>query len=370
MSPRCYWRFKVYIPYNYLQNACCFFPTVTQPFYSIRSSTDELTDLHRMFDLDSRHKRMLSLSLVLAAGLYLTVILLTGYENIFAAMSRLGWQGWLILLACSFSNYLLRFLRWLLYLKRFGYHIPHGLHYHYYMSGFALTTTPAKAGETIRSLYLKSHGVKFHHSLAMFFTERFLDVVVVCMLAGLAVLAFTEYGRFIFITGAILLLFLPLLRSGLVVHTLQRLTLNIRSRRLRQLVLNLSSLLDAARSLLEWRLLYSGLIIGLLAWGIQGFAFYFILISLLVDIPWHIALSIYAISLLAGALSFVPGGIGTTEAVMGLLLLNSGADAVTAVAAPIISRLATLWFAVFLGLLSSLYLGAHQSRVRQTTSPT
>ncbi len=310
-----------------------------------------------MLNLSHRQKRSLALSLVMAATLYLIVIFLIGYRDILEAATRLGWHGWLFILICSLTNYLLRFMRWLMYLKRFGYEIPHFLHFHYYMSGFALTTTPGKAGETIRSLYMKTHGVRFSHSLAMFFTERFLDLVVITLLATLAILSFTEYGRFILSAAIVLILFLPLLRSGLVVHSLQRLTVVIRYHRLRLLVLHLSSLLDSARVLLEWRMLYSGMLIGLLAWAIQGFAFYYILMTMHTGIPWHIAMSIYAISLLAGALSFIPGGIGTTEAVMGLLLLNTGADPVTAVAVPLISRLSTLWFAVGLGLLSSLFLG-------------
>ncbi len=102
--------------------------------------------------------------------------------------------------------------------------------------------------------------------------------------------------------------------------------------------------------------------------AVQGLAFYFILVTLDIDIPLYTAMSIYAISLLAGALSFVPGGIGTTEAVMGLLLLGSGTDTVSAVAVPLISRLSTLWFAVILGLLSSLYLGSGKTETTSTTS--
>lgn len=321
-----------------------------------------------MLNLSHRQKRTLALSLVITATLYLGFIFLIGYQDILEAATRLGWYGWLLILACSLANYLLRFVRWLIYLKRFGYEISHLVHIHYYMSGFALTTTPGKAGETIRSVYLKTHGVRYSHSLAMFFTERFLDVVVICLLATLAILSFTEYGRYILFAAIILVLFLPLLRSGFVVHYLQRLTVVIRYHRPRLLILHLSSLLDSARTLLEWRMLYSGLLIGLLAWAIQGFAFYYILIAMQTGIPWHIAMSIYAISLLAGALSFVPGGIGTTEAVMGLLLLNSGVDPVIAVAVPLISRISTLWFAVGLGLLSSLYLGVRKDSTAASQS--
>ena len=62
-------------------------------------------------------------------------------------------------------------------------------------------------------------------------------------------------------------------------------------------------------------------------------------------------MGIYAISVLAGAVSFIPGGLGSTEAVMGLLLVLVGAEPATAIAATIICRLATLWFAVVIGVV-------------------
>ena len=317
-----------------------------------------------MLNLIHRQKRALALSLVMAATLYLVFILLTGYEAIFAAVSRLGWSGWLLLLSCSLSNYLLRFVRWQFYLQTLEYRLPVSLSFFYYMSGFALTTTPGKAGETIRSVYLNSHGVSYADSLAMFFTERFLDVVVVTLLAALSVLSINEYGRFILTAASVLLLFLPLLRSRYLVTWLRHLAMHIRYARLQQLLIQLSKLLDSARTLLQWRRLYGGLGIGLLAWAVQGLAFYYLLNSLQTELPLYLAMAIYAISLLAGALSFVPGGIGTTEAVMALLLLNNGCDTVTAVAVPLISRLSTLWFAVALGLLASLYLGARKQADR------
>ena len=310
-----------------------------------------------MLKLSAKHKRGLALSLVMAASLYISFIVWTGYEEIARATARLGWTGWLLLLGCSFGNYLLRFVRWAFYLKALGYHLPLRQNFLYYMSGFALTTTPGKAGETIRSVYLKAHGVRYSHSLAMFFTERFLDVVVVTLLAALSVLAFESYGRFV-VTAAVALLFmLPLLRSRHLVSGLRLLAPHFPYARIRRLTLHLAHLLETARTLLAWRLLYTGLALGLLAWAIQGLAFHYILTTLQVDASLYSSMSIYAISLLAGALSFVPGGIGTTEAVMGLLLLNMGADTVTAVAIPLISRLSTLWFAVVLGLISSLLIG-------------
>ncbi len=310
-----------------------------------------------MLDLTRRQKKMLALSLLGAAALYLGFVLYTGFDDFVHAAGQLGVGGWGLILACSSGNYLLRFIRWNFYLHRFNHRLPLFLHFNYYMSAFALTTTPGKAGETIRSLYLKSHHIPFTHSLAMFFTERFLDVVVVTLLATLSLLSLDQYGEFVLLAAIVLALMLPLLRSRLVIKTLQHLAGRIALPSLSHFIQHISVLLDSARRLLQWQNLYTGLILGVAAWSIQGLAFYFILSTLGPDLGLTTAMSIYAISLLAGALSFVPGGIGTTEAVMGLLLLHFGADNVSAVAIPVISRISTLWFAVTLGLISSSYLG-------------
>jgi uncharacterized protein (TIRG00374 family) len=70
-----------------------------------------------------------------------------------------------------------------------------------------------------------------------------------------------------------------------------------------------------------------------------------------IELALPTAIGIYAVSMLVGALSFIPGGLGSTEAVMVLLLKLTGVDATTALAITLIARVATLWFAVVLGLL-------------------
>lgn len=301
-------------------------------------------------------RRTLSVSLMLAAAFYLLLALAAGWTEVASAIARLGAGGWLLVLGCSLCNYLLRFGRWQYYMRVLGHRIPLRLHLTYYMAGFALTTTPGKAGETIRSLYLKPHGVRYSESLASFFTERFLDVLVVAMLALFAVVAFEGYTRLVVLSVTVVLCALPVLRTRWLLERLRR-TGRRQASRWRRGVGHLADLLETAHDLLELRPLYTGLAIGMLAWWIQGFAFYFILDSLGLPLPLATALAIYAISLLAGAASFIPGGVGSTEAVMALLLLASGADQTLALAAPLISRLSTLWFAVGLGMLATARLG-------------
>ena len=65
-----------------------------------------------------------------------------------------------------------------------------------------------------------------------------------------------------------------------------------------------------------------------------------------------LAVVIYAGTTIAGALSFLPGGLGVTEGAMTLALVEGAAhfDRASAVAATLLTRLATLWFAVVLGI--------------------
>jgi uncharacterized protein (TIRG00374 family) len=259
----------------------------------------------------------------------------------------------------------LRFIRWQTYIKQAGWRIATKTHFLYYLAGFALTTTPGKAGETIRSVLLRPHGVPYTVSLACFFTERLLDVFVIGLLASLTVTAFSEYRIFVFVTSSMIIGALIFIRSRWMHLILEWLLTQINIHWLHRLLFHINGLLKSAVQFLSWRLITFGSGLGTLAWLLQGFAFYYIVSRLGLEIGLLAAMGIYAISLLAGAISFIPGGVGTTEVVMGLLISLLGAEPAIAVAAPLISRLSTLWFAVVIGLLATGSLS-----LRKTSSDT
>ncbi len=306
-----------------------------------------------------KNKRNLSIILVFVCLLYIAMILFAEPEKILSAFSKMSLFSWLLILGASFSNYLLRFIRWHYYLHYLGHQIPLILHFLYYMAGFALTLTPAKVGETIRSAYLAQHAVAYTQSLAVFFTERFLDVVVIALLS-LFIFQFENathhYHYFVVVSVVVVVSFIPLLRQTFVTQYFNSVAVKIPWKTIRALLQHLTRLLTTARNLFAYRPAYTGLLLGSIAWLIQGLAFYFILATLGVEITLQQSIGIYAISLLAGAASFIPGGVGTTEAVMTLLLTLLGAETATAVAAALISRLSTLWFAVALGFGAALVL--------------
>ena len=100
--------------------------------------------------------------------------------------------------------------------------------------------------------------------------------------------------------------------------------------------------------------------IGIFAWGSEGLALYFICDALDLGIDPLVAISLYSIAVLLGALTFMPGGLGGTEVVMGLMLMAMGASSADALVATLVCRIATLWFAVLIGLIAMASLGWRQ----------
>jgi uncharacterized protein (TIRG00374 family) len=300
----------------------------------------------------------LLLSVLVAMVLYGAGILLGGAGETRARMAEISLATWLVIIALSLGNYGLRFLRWHLYIARLsGRRIAPSQHGLIYLAGFALTTTPGKAGEVLRSTYLVDDGVPYTDSIGAWFVERVVDLITIFLLALLAVTFFSNpaVNAVALAVGAVIVLMLPLLHSPLPDAVLSTLSRGVP--RFGAAAAKLRRFLSQSALLLRSRFLLGGLAIGLVAWFLEGVGLYLVLRELSVDVGLLLAVGIYGVGVLLGALSFIPGGLGSTEAAMLLLLQSVGADPAAAVAATLICRIVTLWLAVFLGVLAALLLG-------------
>jgi len=298
-------------------------------------------------------------SVIVAVVLYLVLALVVDAPAVLSAFSRLSGLTWCLILSLSLTNYVFRFVRWQVYLVQLGYRIPVGLSGAYYLSGFAFTTTPGKVGEAMRSLFLKRHGMGYVDSISAFFSERFVDVVSMLLLALAATQVFTETRWPILILFMIVLFCLPLIHNSRL-HTFLISKLdNFKAGKLKQLISHALQLMKSSSLLLKPISLLRGLLLGVLAWGSEGIAFYLIADQLGIQLSLLLAVSIYAVSSLIGAISFLPGGLGGVEAAMATLLILTGASPVNAVAVTMICRVTTLWFAVTLGLGMLLWVESH-----------
>ncbi|OHX16202.1 hypothetical protein BI343_01420 [Chromobacterium amazonense] len=287
--------------------------------------------------------RSISLAIVATVVLYVGMATLADWEAFGAAVSVLPGEIWVQVVGLSLLSYLLRFARWHHFIGTMGHRVPVVRNLEIYLAAFALTLTPGKAGETIRSVYLHPYGVSYPHSIGAFISERLLDLVAVGMLASVAMSMFPEQRPWMLAAIASIAIVVLLLRSQLI-------TLIGRRAARSSVVGHATTLIANVRFLLSGRRLAVAAPLSLAAWAVQGVSLYLIVHALGYELAAGTVIAIYCLSILVGAASFIPGGLGTTEAAIVLLLSAAGVGQADAITASFVSRSLTLWLAVGIGL--------------------
>ncbi len=291
---------------------------------------------------------------VVAAGIavFAAISVYADVSEIAARLVGFAWWSFAAAIGLAMVNYALRFARWTIYLRDRGLEVRPRFSLLVFIAGFALSITPGKVGELLKSFLLRaSLDIPIARSAPIVVAERLTDLVAVVLLALLGVALYGIGLATVIAGGAVVLAGLVILSwprvAGALIDLLTRPRRLSRYReRLHELHRELSQLIR------PWPLAWATAI-GAVAWLAECVGFALIVNGFPgADVPLGLAILIYAVTTLAGALSFLPGGLLVTEAGMTLFLVESarGVERATAAAATILTRLATLWFAVALGL--------------------
>jgi glycosyltransferase 2 family protein len=267
-----------------------------------------------------------------------------------AALAR-SWDVVVLAALLSLLSYGVRIVRWRTYLARLGHHVTFRFAALTFTAGFAYTLSPGKVGELVRARYYRPLGIPLKHVTAAFFVERLMDLVAMVVLAALLFTVSSGYEGAV-LAAAVLVLgvlvslaLLPWSRLGGRLKSSRRLP-----ERLRSVLVKLATTMASTRILLRPQVLAAGFAFGLIAWGLEGTG-----LGLLASMfpPLHLglatALGVYGVAVLLGGLSFLPGGLGSTEAVMTALLHAHGYPVSEALLVTLTCRLVTLWLAVLIG---------------------
>ncbi|MCP4445862.1 MAG: flippase-like domain-containing protein [Myxococcales bacterium] len=279
------------------------------------------------------------------------------YTDLSALGDRLGGFAWWAMaaaLSLAVLNYVLRFFRWSLYLRHAEIEIPLGLSARIFLSGFAFSITPGKLGELVKSYLIREfRDVPIARTAPLVVGERITDLAALLVL-GIIGVATYDVAQNLVLVGALLVggalvgLSWPVFARGGV----RMLTNPGLLRRFRAPLLEFYE--GLAQLVLPWPMLWATSL-AVVAWLAECVGFALILSAFPgTEVPLSLAILIYASTTIAGALSFLPGGLLVTEATMTLLLVEAsrGCDEPTALAATILIRLATLWFAVLIGVVA------------------
>jgi len=126
---------------------------------------------------------------------------------------------------------------------------------------------------------------------------------------------------------------------------------------------------EAARVLLTTPLLAAMTAVSAVSWFFECLAAYVCVRGLHLGLSLADTIVVFSLGSLAGALSFLPGGVGVAETSMTALIRALGdVSRAAAVAGTVLIRLATLWFAVAIGLVGLAVEERLARRQRQPVS--
>ncbi len=305
-------------------------------------------------------------SLIFALLIFVALTFYADAPRLLAALAQFDWRFLPLALAATLINYLIRFVRWHYYLGVIGVRqISRRDSLLIFLSGFSLTMTPGKLGEVLKSFLLKSRfSTPVSYSASIVVAERLTDVcgMVILAAAGLALYPFGIGALAIVL--AVIAIFVVVVQQRAFAERL--LDLFARAPALGRFANLARNLYESAYLLLRLQPLLVAIALATAAWFGECAAFFIVLLGIGLPPTFLLLLQatfIYAAASLFGAISMLPGGLGATEGGMALLLQQIVALVrEQAVAATLIVRLCTLWFAVLLGVIALLAFGVPQTK--------
>lgn len=253
------------------------------------------------------------------------------------------------LIFLTFSSWIFRYLRWSYLLSEKDYKVHSVRGFLIYLSGFAYTVTPGKLGELIRAKYLENPRCK-DTVISAFFYERAFDLLIILLLSFLTF----NISEYVFVPAIfVLVIFILLFAIGLSSSLVKKLS---HYKKIELMSHRLKNVYSDIRHWLSFSIILRSFVFGFFAWILMGVVFLTITKALEVDLSTLDALGIYPLSMLIGAASMIPGGVGTTEAAIVTILTIKDVSLNTALTIAISARIATLWLAVIIGYISLFFL--------------
>lgn len=302
--------------------------------------------------LKKKMVRALVIAAFVSALVYAALIFLSDGPAVAVALTGFSVPLFALMLLLGLVGYLVRAWRWGRYLALAGHPVSLADAVSVQMVGQTMSISPGRVGEMLKAwLSREASGLPVSRGIALVFAERVADLIAVCLLSlgGLSVLG----GGSAWMLGA-----LGLIAAGTAVASSQwfhRLALRVLSRQswVRKHEASAQSISETIRLALSIRTLWWSVLVSVVAWGLEGIGFALCLRELgFSSLGTAGAVSVYAVATIIGAFTFLPGGIGPTEASMAGVLVALGMGASAASAATLLVRVATLWWGVALGWIA------------------
>lgn len=313
----------------------------------------------------SKYKKKILISVAFGAIVFLGFSIYADFDQLIKTFGEFNWIYFPLVLALSLGNYIARFYKWEYYRKMLNIDLTTKISFLIFMSTFIMSVTPGKMGELLKSyLVREENGTPISRSAPIIFAERLTDFISIVLLCIAGAFVF-NYGKTLIIAVGIFFI------GGVAVISSRRISLSIISylekiKMFHKVAEKFHEAYESTYKLLRIKPLLISIIISAFAWFLECLGLYVILKVYSsfthIDVSLLSAVFIYGFSTLVGSIAMLPGGLGATEAsITGLLLLLKIPKDVS-VASTFIIRVATLWFAVLIGVISVYFYQKHSKK--------
>lgn len=284
--------------------------------------------------------------------LYAIFLLLSDVSLILSKIPNLKTEYLPIILILIPSSWLFLFLRWNLLLKNSNIKIPLKENIKIYFAGFALAVTPGKFGELIKSQIMKTKfDVPHRTTSSLVLVERLYDLAgaIVVSFIGILLIGIGEYV----IAGASIVLI-----SIFVMISSKKLFQNVlkiigKIKFTQKYTVPLSESYETIQTSTKGKIVLTSILTTSAYWLLESLGVYFILLSFDINLLNYVhVIATYTSSLILGAASFIPGGLGVVEGSLVGLLNFQGVDISDAFVLVVLIRLFTLWYSVIIGFIA------------------
>jgi uncharacterized protein (TIRG00374 family) len=284
--------------------------------------------------------------------LYAIFLLLSDISLILSKIPNLKTEYLPIILILIPSSWLFLFLRWNLLLKNSNIKIPLKENLKIYFAGFALAVTPGKFGELIKSQIMKTKfDVPHRTTSSLVLVERLYDLAgaIAVSFIGILLIGIGEY----IIAGASIVLI-----SIFVMISSKKLFQNVlkmigKIKFTQKYTVPLSESYETIQTSTKGKIVFTSILTTSAYWLLESLGVYFILLSFDINLLNYVhVIATYTSSLILGAASFIPGGLGVVEGSLVGLLNFQGVDISDAFVLVVLIRLFTLWYSVIIGFIA------------------
>lgn len=299
-------------------------------------------------------KQRTLISIAFAGILYLAITIYLDFDLLLLSFSKFNLLLIPILFLLSLGNYFARYFKWNYYLSELKIKLDKKDSLLIFMSGLLMSVTPGKIGELLKAYLVKTvNKTPVSVTAPIIFAERATDFLSLTILALIGAYIY-DYGR----DAALIITIIIFI--GILILTNRKLFDSIMSvlskiKFVEKRIESIERLYHSTYTLLKIKPLIIAVMISVVSWGFECFGYYLVInnFNAAIDVSW--SFFSYSFSTIVGAVSMLPGGLGVTEGSFLLMLTSKGLTANDAAATTFITRVATLWFAVLVGVVAVIF---------------